>query len=178
MNMQRNILIAALAVITYLMILQWNKDYGDPVIEAAVNGSNAQTQVADVPAVPGAELNPAQNSDDVPQAVEVVDGVDIPVVQPVTAAATAGGLISVETDTLRLTIDPRGGDIISLVCRNTRYTSNVQMFLSSCWNRVPSAPILPRVDWPVATVRMPVPMVARYIRPGRPATSWPRVKTA
>ena len=115
MNMQRNILIAALAVITYLMILQWNKDYGDPVIEAAVNGSNAQTQVADVPAVPGAELNPAQNSDDVPQAVEVVDGVDIPVVQPVTAAATAGGLISVETDTLRLTIDPRGGDIISLV---------------------------------------------------------------
>ena len=53
MNMQRNILIAALAVITYLMILQWNKDYVDPVAEAAVNGSSPQAHTADVPALPG-----------------------------------------------------------------------------------------------------------------------------
>ncbi len=113
MNMQRNILIAALAVITYLMILQWNKDYVDPVAEAAVNGSSPQAHTADVPALPGTPADAVTENGDVPLAVEA-DGSDIPALQPTTTASTASGLISIETDTLRLTIDPRGGDIVSL----------------------------------------------------------------
>src|SRR5690554_7521338 len=113
MNMQRNILIAALAVITYLMILQWNKDYVEPVAEAAVNGSSPQAHTADVPALPGTPADAVTENGDVPLAVEA-DGSDIPALQPTTTASTASGLISIETDTLRLTIDPRGGDIVSL----------------------------------------------------------------
>ena len=112
MNMQRNILLAALAVITYLMILQWNEDYGDPVAEVAVNDSRPQTQVTDVPAVPDGGLSEPVNSGDVPQAVDLQD-TDIPSLEP-TTAATASGLVNIETDTLRLTIDPRGGDIVYL----------------------------------------------------------------
>ncbi|NLC00696.1 MAG: membrane protein insertase YidC, partial [Pseudomonas formosensis] len=96
MNMQRNILIAALAVITYLMILQWNKDYVDPVAEAAVNGSSPQAQTADVPALPGTPADAVTENGDVPLAVEA-DGSDIPALQPTTTASTASGLISIET---------------------------------------------------------------------------------
>ncbi|MFA5679184.1 MAG: membrane protein insertase YidC [Pseudomonas sp.] len=112
MNMQRNILIAALAVITYLMILQWNKDYGDPVADSAVVNSNPQTQTADIPAIPGGELNESLDTGDVPQAVDL-EGAAVPSLQP-EATATVGNLINIETDTLRLAIDPRGGDIVSL----------------------------------------------------------------
>src|SRR5690606_36785570 len=38
----------------------------------------------------------------------------ITALQPTTTASTASGLISSETDTVRLTMDPRGGDIVSL----------------------------------------------------------------
>src|SRR5690606_21025159 len=111
MNMQRNILLAALAVIAYLMILQWNKDYGDTAVDPVATSSQ-QTQSADVPAVPSGELAAQTGNGDVPQAVDL-EGVDIPSPQPETSA-TASGLISVETDALLLTIDPRGGDIVSL----------------------------------------------------------------
>lgn len=30
MDIQRSILIVALAVVSYLLVLQWNKDYGQP----------------------------------------------------------------------------------------------------------------------------------------------------
>lgn len=110
MNMQRNILIAALAVITYLMVLQWNKDYGDP-LPAPVTGNVAQQQAADVPALPTPELAESLPAD-VPAAV-AVDGNDMPSLHPA-ADAAAGNLIQVQTDTLLLSIDPRGGDIVSL----------------------------------------------------------------
>lgn len=112
MNMQRNILLAALAVITYLMILQWNKDYVDPAADVAQN-NHSQTQVVDIPTVPGGELNESVSSGDVPQAVELDDDTTIPSLEPV-PVVSSGGLINVETDTLRLAIDPRGGDIVSL----------------------------------------------------------------
>ena len=112
MNMQRNILLAALAVITYLMILQWNKDYGDPVADPVAQHSHSQNQVMDIPTVPGGEPVAAIRGGDVPQAVEL-DSADIPTLES-TPVATVSGLISVETDTLRLAIDPRGGDIVSL----------------------------------------------------------------
>ncbi len=107
MNLQRNILIAALLVITYLMVLQWNNDYGQ--VELPESASAA------APA-------PATDLPDVPQAPTAVDA-DVPEVtgepalEPQAAATPAvvsGQLISVETDALRLSIDPLGGDIVSL----------------------------------------------------------------
>ena len=109
MNMQRNILIAALLVITYLMVLQWNNDYGQgeplPASETEMSMANG-----DLPALPVTDS--ADGDSDVPQAVEPAAN-DVPST-PVQTAATSNGLIRVETDTLHVSINPLGGDIVAL----------------------------------------------------------------
>lgn len=112
MNMQRNILIAALLVITYLMVLQWNTDYGQPELPEAVTSEQAsQPDVpSDVPTASTADLAGA-GADDVPTAVE--PGVaEIPTAPAPTQ--NNGNLIKVATDTLLVAIDPRGGDLVDL----------------------------------------------------------------
>ncbi len=112
MNMQRNILIAALLVITYLMVLQWNTDYGQPELPEAVTSEQAsQPDVpSDVPTASTGDLASAA-ADDVPTAVE--PGVaEIP--SAPAAAQSNGNLIKVATDTLLVAIDPRGGDLVDL----------------------------------------------------------------
>ncbi|MBL4611456.1 MAG: membrane protein insertase YidC [Pseudomonas sp.] len=112
MNMQRNILIAALLVITYLMVLQWNTDYGQPELPEAVTSEQAsQPDVpSDVPTASTGDMASAA-ADDVPTAVE--PGVaEIP--SAPAAAQNNGNLIKVATDTLLVAIDPRGGDLVDL----------------------------------------------------------------
>ena len=112
MNMQRNILIAALLVITYLMVLQWNTDYGQPELPEAVTSEQAsQPDVpSDVPTASTGDMASAA-TDDVPTAVE--PGVaEIP--SAPAAAQNNGNLIKVATDTLLVAIDPRGGDLVDL----------------------------------------------------------------
>lgn len=106
MNMQRNILIAALLVITYLMVLQWNNDYGQG---EPLPTQHEQAAISnDVPALPVTEGVDA----DVPQNLEHASN-DIPNAPEQTASVT-NGLIQIETDTLQVSINPLGGDIVSL----------------------------------------------------------------
>ncbi|ERH52463.1 membrane protein insertase YidC [Pseudomonas chengduensis] len=105
MDIQRSILIVALAVVSYLMVLQWNEDYGQAALPAEVSTSTAAT-----PALP-----------DTPAATASTGGDDIPtaVAEPTAAAvaptaAVSDELIRVKTDVLDLAIDPRGGDIVQL----------------------------------------------------------------
>ncbi|MGE4417951.1 MAG: membrane protein insertase YidC [Marinobacterium sp.] len=104
MDVQRVILIAALALVSYLMVLQWNEDYGPSrQPEQQVTSSSAYS------------TDPASAVSELPQASDVAASADIP--QTGTAAegaaqASATSLIKVRTDVLELLIDPRGGDII------------------------------------------------------------------
>ena len=105
MDIQRSILIVALAVVSYLMVLQWNEDYGQAALPAEVSTSTAAT-----PALP-----------DTPAATASAGGDDIPtaVAEPTAAAvaptaAASDELIRVKTDVLDLAIDPRGGDVVQL----------------------------------------------------------------
>ena len=51
MDIQRSILIVALAVVSYLMVLQWNEDYGQAALPAEVSTSTAATPaLPDTPA--------------------------------------------------------------------------------------------------------------------------------
>ncbi|MGG2400096.1 membrane protein insertase YidC [Pseudomonas sp. SH1-B] len=111
MDIQRSILIVALAVVSYLMVLQWNEDYGQAALPAEVSTSNAAT-----PNLPDALDASANNSgDDVPTAVAAAPSAEA---VPTTAAAS-DELIRVKTDVLDLAIDPRGGDVVQL--RLTQY---------------------------------------------------------
>ncbi len=105
MDIQRSILLVALAIVAYLMVLQWNEDYGQAAIPATASatlGGNPSASLPDVPTTtPGV-------ADDVPTA----NGEANP--QLVAPAAVSDQLIRVKTDVLDLAIDPKGGDIVQL----------------------------------------------------------------
>ena len=103
MDIKRSILIVALAVVSYMMVLQWNQDYG----QAALPNQTATTSKA-APGLP--ETASVASNDDVPTAANA-DGSDP---SPVEAVAVSDALIQVKTDVLDLAIDPRGGDVVSL----------------------------------------------------------------
>ncbi|WP_027853459.1 membrane protein insertase YidC [Marinobacterium litorale] len=106
MDVQRVILIAALALVSYLMVLQWNEDYGPAQKQAAT-----QTQAPSV----SAYADPDANSELPTAGSAEPASADIPNVgsgdQPVKTTGNAK-LIHVTTDVLELRIDPHGGDII------------------------------------------------------------------
>jgi len=109
MDIKRTILIAALAIVTYLMVLQWNQDYGGAALPPV-----ASTQSAANPALSSDLPSAAQNT-------RAATG-DLPTIEPSASEASAlistkpasSGLIQVQTDVFNLAIDPRGGDIVQL----------------------------------------------------------------
>ncbi|MDM8350985.1 membrane protein insertase YidC [Pseudomonas sp. sp1636] len=106
MDIQRSILIVALAIVSYMMVLQWNQDYGQaalPTQTAAVSST--------VPSLPDTTAGAkTANGDDIPTAAPAVEPGSI----SVAPVAVSEQLIRVKTDVLDLAIDPRGGDVVQL----------------------------------------------------------------
>lgn len=104
MDVQRIILIGALAIISYMLVLQWNQDYGvqpEPV---------AQTE--SVSAYQSNTDTPTESSSDLPQTA-TAGTTDVPGAKAVVNNQQKQ-LISVKTDVLELLIDSKGGDIIEV----------------------------------------------------------------
>ena len=105
MDIKRSILLVALAVVAYLMVLQWNQDYGQAALPAET--SQEQTTAAQLPETPASTT--AENlQGDIP----AVSGDQSASALPETQASSQ--LIRVRTDVLDVAIDPRGGDIVDL----------------------------------------------------------------
>ena len=104
MDIKRALPIVALAVVSYLMVLQWSEDYGE-VSQPQVENSSTES----FSPIPSIAESPANNAGDVPTA-------DVPRNHLATenVAATSSDFIRIETDVLQLAIDPRGGDIVQL----------------------------------------------------------------
>ncbi len=98
MDIQRSILIVALAIVSYIMVLKWNEDYGQPQLPA-VAAAPAQTAVGVPTAATQADVPVAGEQGNAPANV---------------AAAASTPLIQVQTDVLKLAIDPQGGDVVQL----------------------------------------------------------------
>ena len=104
MDIKRTILIVALAVVSYVMVLKWNQDYG----QAALPTQNVAASTT-APALPDTVSgHNASNSADVPSANT---DTSTPTETPVAASKD---LIHVKTDVLDIAIDPQGGDIAQL----------------------------------------------------------------
>ncbi|MBQ0755622.1 MAG: membrane protein insertase YidC, partial [Amphritea sp.] len=108
MDVQRIILIAALAIISYMLVLQWNQDYGvktEPVAQAeSVSAYKSVTEpvvVNEESDLPLSTNTVAPESSDLPEAKAV-------------SATNQQQLIKVKTDVLQLLIDTKGGDIIEV----------------------------------------------------------------
>jgi YidC/Oxa1 family membrane protein insertase len=104
MDIKRTILIVALAIVSYVMVLKWNQDYGQAALPTQNVAANAVP--AGLPDTVSGTNTAA--SDDIPRAAgETNAPAEVPV-----AAST--DLIQVKTDVLDLAIDPQGGDVAKL----------------------------------------------------------------
>ena len=103
MDVQRVILVAALALISYMLVLQWNDDYG-------------QQPTAQAPAASVSVYGSASTSSDLPSAVSADKSSpgDLPTTETVTETTALAQLVTVKTDVLNVLIDPKGGDIIQV----------------------------------------------------------------
>jgi YidC/Oxa1 family membrane protein insertase len=105
MDWQRTLIIGALAVISYLMILQWQKDYVEaPLAQQIENYSQSY---------------PQDQNGDVPLETSQADAGDVPLdpslskeTPVVSDLQPTQGLITVETDVLLVKINPVGGDFV------------------------------------------------------------------
>jgi YidC/Oxa1 family membrane protein insertase len=106
MDIKRSILLVALAVVAYLMVLQWNQDYGQAALPAET--SQTQTSAGQLPDAPTAASGEAAR-EDVPTVSGDAQASSVP-----TTGESSSPLIRVRTDVLSVGIDPRGGDIVEL----------------------------------------------------------------
>ena len=109
MDWQRTLLIAALAVVSYMMVLQWQEDYAGSA--QARQAEQQQSYPQDIPD------DTVANSDIPQQAMASAEDVPpdpsaTPAVIPTLNEEPTQGLIEVQTDVFSLRINPVGGDIV------------------------------------------------------------------
>ncbi len=114
MDVKRLLLLIPLAVLTYLLVVQWNQDYGQvapepdaPTITAPAPGE-AQAPDDDALAVPAAPREEQEMTGDMPA-------------EPAEPTSTRD-LVAVVTDVLDVRIDPQGGDIVYAALPRHRMT--------------------------------------------------------
>jgi len=107
MDPRRGIILVGIAIISYMLILKWNDDYGQQVV-ASKSQPVQQFASTDVP-VADNELSNQPN-------IEADVNADAPVMMEdaplITKAAVSTQWIEVQTDVLDIRIDPQGGDIV------------------------------------------------------------------
>lgn len=109
MDFQRIILVGIIAITSYMIVLQWQKDYRTPAeITEEVTSVSSQAAIPDTLIGPSAETT---SSGDIPTETTVAENI-APDISKETSIATQGKLINVKTDLLDVLIDPYGGDII------------------------------------------------------------------
>ncbi len=100
MESQRSFLIIGLALVSFLLWQQWQKDYGPQPIQPVAQEQAEQTTQG-VPSFENA------SSEDVPS------GDSVPAAQPIATSQNTNRIIEVKTDTLDLRIDLLGGDVVT-----------------------------------------------------------------
>lgn len=112
MDVKRLLLVIPLAVLAYLLVIQWNQDYGQipepeaPSFSEATRNDNSaspsEDQGLDVPSDASAPANNAIPDED--------------------ATANQRSLVRVVTDVLDIRIDPHGGDIVYAALPQHKYS--------------------------------------------------------
>ena len=119
MDLTKYGLYTALAIVTYLMLLQWQEDYPPSIND----GSSSRVEI---PQIPNAQNNTQVGNDlpsdipvGTPEVVATNDASDTPTIAVVSNPSAANttsteDLISIRTDSFDIRIDPVGGDIVHL----------------------------------------------------------------
>ena len=107
MDIQRTVLLVALAIVSYVMVLKWNEDYGNDKLPTEI-AQVSQQQTTDIPSVA------AVDNEDLPVIGQTNTAVATPDADLPTTNGNAQQLIRVQTDVMSLAINPLGGDIVEL----------------------------------------------------------------
>ncbi len=118
MDVKRLLLVIPLAVLAYLLIVQWNQDYGQQTPEPqapAITGSAPER---------GAQDAASSGSDDLSVPATAGSADDMTGEIPGEAASASGSrdLVAVVTDVLDVRIDPQGGDIVYAALPRHRFS--------------------------------------------------------
>ncbi|MHB0775003.1 membrane protein insertase YidC [Halomonas sp. WWR20] len=114
MDVKRLLLVIPLAVLAYLLVIQWNQDYGQPAVQQnapAITGANVQDRQDN-------EGLAAPSGSAEPSVAGSMPGED--------AAAGNRNLIQVQTDVLDVRIDPQGGDIVYAALPQHKQTQDAE----------------------------------------------------
>jgi YidC/Oxa1 family membrane protein insertase len=110
-EIQRIVLLIALAITAYFMVLAWNEDYHQTVSPPSVTA--APTVATDEPVPADAGLAEPSAPSDVPDASLLGDTpASSATARPAAPEGTEGRLVRVDTKSLSVWIDRRGGDIV------------------------------------------------------------------
>jgi YidC/Oxa1 family membrane protein insertase len=121
MDVKRLLLLIPLAVLAYLLVVQWNQDYGQVTTETqapsvATSGQPTGQDNADEASglsVPTTSSNP-QGASDLTGSMS----------DPAAADDNSRALVAVTTDVLDVRIDPQGGDIVYAALLDHKLTNN------------------------------------------------------
>ena len=112
MDIRRIFIFAGLALSSYMLFYTWDQDYGSAAKKASSAPETVVTETAsDTPVVTDADAAVSPMSGDVPDVTDVNEQPQIPASDSQTSAVS-GQLVKVETDTLKVVIDLKGGQII------------------------------------------------------------------
>ncbi|TDG15764.1 membrane protein insertase YidC [Seongchinamella unica] len=114
MDLQRSLLIGAIAVLSFMLLTEWVafKDERTQAADAQTTRliANGDSQPAELPGVVDEPVS--VNDEDVPTAPQSAASTDTP--DTPSTATNTGRIVLVRTDSLQLAIDLQGGDIIEL----------------------------------------------------------------
>jgi YidC/Oxa1 family membrane protein insertase len=113
MDLQRSLLIGAIAVLSFMLLTEWvafKEEKAEAVAQTSsriiTNGNTAEVEIPDgLPSLPVT----AVAEDDIPVAIDI-DSSETGL--PVQVEQTSGRIIQIHTDVLQVAIDLKGGDII------------------------------------------------------------------
>jgi YidC/Oxa1 family membrane protein insertase len=105
MDVKRVISFAALALISYVLVLQWNEDYGSKPAAPASQTSVSAYSSPDGDELPSADVATTTQNAELPATGAQAD---------TGAAAVKSRLINIKTDVLDVLVDTTGGDIIQV----------------------------------------------------------------
>ena len=112
MDLQRSLLIGAIAVLSFMLLTEWvgfkDEKASSQVVQTERIISNGDAQPGEVPQLGAASAAAAM--DDVPSAPDEAQATTA----PAAATAPATRTVQVHTDSLQLAIDLEGGDIIEV----------------------------------------------------------------
>ncbi|MGQ7262849.1 membrane protein insertase YidC [Vreelandella sp. V005] len=106
MDVKRLLLLIPLAVLAYLLVVQWNQDYGQPNYDSVPETTQRSN------AVPSSDIEDGEGGLAVPSASSPQSDVGEGIPDDTESDSSSRDFIAVTTDVLDVRIDPHGGDIV------------------------------------------------------------------